>query len=182
MAIFKNIIVIAAIGLAVLFAGCAGTQETKIAETAQPTPAEQTPVQTTVGPTPAVQTSGYQLLLEVKTLQDCIVSGTKQVCSQVNLDVKNNNPQSLDVAMVKNTLVLKDGRSLNMYNSEGGLSSACVRKTGLQFKLSANTNQNLAMCYPLVHKSDTPTLNIGVMMNGERKDYSFDLTTYGLTD
>jgi hypothetical protein len=175
---FKKALFTAAIGLLVLFSGCTGTQQGKVSETAQPTPA----VQTTVEQTPAVQTSGYQLSLEVKTLADCIVSGTKQSCSQVNLDVKNDNPQSLDVAVVKNTVVLKDGRSLNMYDSEGGLSTTCVRKTGLQFKLGANTNQNLAMCYQLVHKSDSPMLNIGVMINGERKDYSFDLTKSGLTD
>ncbi len=174
----KNALLIAAIGLVVVFAGCAGPQS-KVSETSQPTPT----VQTTVEQTTTVQTSGYQLVPEVKTLQDCIVySGTKKPCSQVNLDVKNNNPQSLDVAVIKNTLVLKDGRSLNMYDSEGGLSTACARKSGLEVKLSADTNQNLPICYPLVHQSDAPVLNIGVMMNGERKDYSFDLTKYGLTD
>ncbi|MCZ7392947.1 MAG: hypothetical protein ABOK23_04500 [Candidatus Methanoperedens sp.] len=177
MVTFKNALFIAAIGLVVLFSGCTGTQQGKVSETAAPTPA----VQTTGEQTP-VATSSYQLALEVKTLADCIVSGTKQPCTQVNLDVKNNNPQSLDVAVVKNTLGLKDGRTPNMYDSVGGLSTACVRSTGLQFKLSANTNQNLAMCYPLVHKSDAPTLNLGVMINGERKDYPFDLTKYGLTD
>ncbi len=173
---FKNAVFITAIGLLVLFSGCTSTQQGKVSETAHATPVE------TVGQIPAVQTSSYQLLLEVETLQNCIVSGTTQPCTQVNLDVKNNNPQSLNVAVVKNTLGLKDGRTLNMYDSVGGLSNACVRSTGLQFKLNANTNQNLAMCYPLVHKSDAPTLDITVMMNGVRNDYSFDLTKYGLTD
>jgi hypothetical protein len=175
---FKNAIFITTIGLVVLLSGCTGTQQSQVSGTTQPT----TAVQIAIVQTPAVQTSDYQLALEVKTLQDCIVSGTKQLCSEVNLDVKNNNPQSLDVAVVKNTLVLKGGRSLIMYDSQGGLSTACVRKTGLQFKLSANSNQNLAMCYSLFQKSDAPTLDLGIMINGERKDYSFDLTQYGLTD
>ena len=175
---FKNALLIVAIGLAVVVAGCAGPQS-KVSETAQPTPT----VQTTVEQTTTVQTSGYQLVPDVKTLQDCIVySGTKQSCSQINLDVKNNNPQSLDVSVITNTLILKDGRSLKIYENEGGLSTACVRKAGMQFKLSAGTNQNIALCYPLFHQSDAPVLNIGVMINGDRKDYSFDLTQYGLTN
>ncbi len=59
---FKNVILITVIGLAVLFSGCAGTQETKVSETAKPTPAEQTPaVQTPAGQTPAGQLSPYQV-------------------------------------------------------------------------------------------------------------------------
>ncbi len=182
---FKNAIFIMAIGLLVLFSGCTGTQPGKVSETAAPPPAVQTPVQTPI-PTsvqaPAVETSGYQISLEVKTLADCIVSGTTQPCTQVNMDIKNNNPQTLDVAVVKNTLGLKDGTTPSMYDTVGGLSTTCVRKTGLQFKLNANEDRNLAMCYPLVHQSDAPKLNLGVMLNGVRNDYSFDLTQFGLTD
>jgi hypothetical protein len=177
---FKNVILIAAIGLAVFFAGCAGTQEGKISETAKPTPVEQTPI----GQTPAVQTSGYQIqVTEVKSPQDCIVyAGTKQPCSQINLEVKNNNIQSLDVKIVKNALVLTGGKQYNVYDREVGLSNLCTRQAGMEFNLNANANQNIALCYPLVHKSDSPTLNIAVMINGERKEYSFDLIKYGLTD
>ncbi len=176
MAIVKNVLLIAAIGLAVAFSGCT-EPGSEISGTAQPTP-----VQTVSGGTPAVQTSGYQLSLEVRTFADCIeYSGTTQPCSLLNLDIKNNNPQNLDVAVVKNTLVLKNGVSKEMYDNVGGLSSACVRRTELEFNLSAGANQNLAMCYPLVHNNDAPTLDIAVMVNGVRKDYSFDLTKYGLT-
>lgn len=52
----------------------------------------------------------------------------------------------------------------------------------MEFKLNANTNQNVAMCYPVLHKSDSPMLNVGAMINGERKEYNFDLTKYGVTD
>lgn len=176
MAIVRHVLLIAAVGLAVAFSGCTGPGS-KVSETAQPTP-----VQTVGDGTPAVQISGYKLSLEVSTLADCIeYGGTTQSCSQVNLDIKNNNPQSLDVAVVKNTLILKNGVSKEMYDNVGGLSSACVRRTGLEFNLSAGADQNLAMCYPLVHNSDAPTLDIAVMMNGVRKDYSFDLAKYGLT-
>ncbi len=178
---FKNAIFITVIGIVVLFSGCTNTQQGNVPGTTQPTTAV-TPAQTAAEQTPAVQTSSYQLTLDVKTLSDCVVGGTSQPCTQVNLDVKNSNQQTLDVSVVKNSLLLKDGRTPNMYDSIGGLSNACVRKTGLQFKLNANTNQNLAMCYQLVHKSDAPALTLGIMVNGERKDYSFDLTQYGLAE
>lgn len=178
----KNVILITVIGLAVLFSGCAGTQ-TKVSETANPTPAEQTAVQTPAGQTPAGQLSPYQVqITEVKTLQDCIVyAGTQQSCSIVNLEIKNNNIQSLDVKIIKNALVVKSGKTIQIYENEAGLSNLCVRQSAMEYNLSSNTAQNVGMCYPSLHKTDTPTLNIGAMINGERKDYSFDLTQYGLT-
>ncbi|MFZ3058939.1 MAG: hypothetical protein WA102_04285 [Candidatus Methanoperedens sp.] len=185
---FRNIILITVIGLAVLFSGCAGTQETKVSETAKPTPAEQTSavVQTSAAQTPAAGTpvGPYQVqVTEVKTLQDCIVSGETKPCSLVNLEVKNNNVKSLDFKIIKEELVSNSGKQLGgRYDRDVGLSNLCVRQSGMEFKLNTNTNQNVAMCYPVVHKSDTPTLNIAAMINGERKEYSFDLTKYGLTE
>jgi hypothetical protein len=184
---FKNIILITVIGLAVLFSGCAGTQETKVTETAKPTPAEQTAaVQTSAAGTPAAQTpvGPYQVqVTEVKTLQDCIVSGETKPCSLVNLDVKNNNVNSLDFQIITEGMVSSSGKKLgDRYEKEVGLSNLCVRQAGMAFKLNTNTNQNIGMCYPVVHKSDTPVLNIAAMINGERKEYSFDLTQYGLTN
>lgn len=180
----KNVIFIMAIGLAVLFSGCAGTQENTISETAKPTPtAQATAVQTPVATT-AAQVPGYQVqITEIKYLQDCIVAaGTKQSCSLVNLEVKNNNMKSADVKILKNSITLKGGRTLDMYISEAGLSNLCVRQIGLEFKLNTNTNQNVGLCYQLLKKSDAPVLNVEVMINGERKEYPFDLTKYGLTD
>ncbi|MCZ7398568.1 MAG: hypothetical protein O8C62_02620 [Candidatus Methanoperedens sp.] len=179
---FNNVILITVIGLAVLFSGCAGTQETKVSETAKPTPAVQTPA----GQTPAAETpvGPYQIqVTEVKTLQDCIISAETKPCSLVNLEVKNNNVNSLDFKIIKEELISKSGKQLgDRYDRDVGLSNLCVRQSGMEFKLNTNTNQNVAMCYPVVHKSDTPTLNIAAMINGERKEYSFDLTKYGLTD
>ncbi len=184
---FKNIILITVIGLAVLFSGCAGTQETKVSETAKPTPAEQTvAVQTSAAETPATQTpvGPYQVqVTEVRTLQDCIVSGETKPCSLVNLEVKNNNVNSLDFQIITQEMVSSGGKGLgDRYDREAGLSNLCVRQAGLAFKVNTNTNQNVGMCYPVVHKSDTPVLKIAAMINGERKEYSFDLTKYGLTN
>ncbi|MFZ2412029.1 MAG: hypothetical protein WAW23_10695 [Candidatus Methanoperedens sp.] len=179
---FKNVILITVIGLAVLFSGCAGTQETQVSETAKPTPVAQTPsAQTPAAETPVVP---YQVqVTEVKTIQDCIKSAETKPCSSVNLEVKNNNLKSLDFKIIKEEIVAKSGKQLgNRYDREVGLSNLCVRQSGMEFKLNTNTNQNIAMCYPVVHKSDSPTLNVAAMINGERKEYSFDLTKYGLTD
>ncbi|MCZ7385660.1 MAG: hypothetical protein O8C63_13075 [Candidatus Methanoperedens sp.] len=184
---FKNIILITVIGLAVLFSGCAGTQETKVSETAKPTPAEQTSavVQTSAAETPAATPVGpYQVqVTEVRTLQDCIVSGETKPCSLVNLEVKNNNVNSLDFQIITEEMVSSGGKLLgDRYDRDVGLSNLCVRQAGLAFKLNTNANQNVGMCYPVVHKSDTPMLKIAAMINGERKEYSFDLTKYGVTN
>ncbi|MFA4934741.1 MAG: hypothetical protein WC568_02785 [Candidatus Methanoperedens sp.] len=181
---FKNVILITVIGLAVLFSGCVGTQETKISETAQATPADI--AQTPAGQTPAAQTPvvPYQVqVTEVKTIQDCIKSAETKPCSSVNLEVKNNNLKSLDFKILTEEVTSKSGKLLgDRHDREVGLSNLCVRQSGMEFKLNMNTNQNIAMCYPVLHKSDSPTLNVAAMINGERKEYSFDLTKYGVTD
>jgi PBP1b-binding outer membrane lipoprotein LpoB len=178
---FNNVILITVIGLAVLFSGCAGTQETKVSETAKPTSIQATATQPPVSQTPV---GPYQVqVTEVKNLQDCIVyAGTKQSCSIVNLEIKNNNINSLDVSILKNAIALNGGKTLEKYESEAGLNNLCVRQSGLQFKLNANAAQNVGLCYPSLHKTDNPTLNVEVMINGERKESTFDLTKYGLTN
>jgi hypothetical protein len=57
-----------------------------------------------------------------------------------------------------------------------------VRTSGLDFNVDANTDKNVGICYPIVNKKDNPTLNVGAMINNERKEYAFDLTKYGLSD
>jgi hypothetical protein len=52
----------------------------------------------------------------------------------------------------------------------------------MDFIVDAKTDKNVALCYPIVNKNDNPTLNVGAMVNNERKDYEFDLTKYVLTD
>ncbi len=152
MAKSKNVILIAVIGLAVLFSGCvAQNQQVDVTE--------------------------------VRNLPDCIVAlGTTQSCSIVNLEIRNNDMNSLDATILTNAIVLKNGRVIEKYEHEAGLNSQCVRQTGLQFKVNANSARNVGMCYPLLHKTDNPAFKVAVMLNGERKEATFNLTQRGLTD
>ncbi|MDD5474439.1 MAG: hypothetical protein PHU34_09890 [Candidatus Methanoperedens sp.] len=178
---FKNIALVTLIGIVVLFSGCAGNQETKIAETSQPTAVQTTVIQ----PAPVKTPEGpYTVsVTEIKTLQDCIKSGETKPCTLINLEVRNNNLKSLDFKIVKEEVMFKSGKLLgDRYDREVGLSNLCVRQAGMEFKLNADTNQNVVLCYPVAHKSDAPSLNVDALINGERKEYRFDLIKYGLTD
>jgi hypothetical protein len=177
----KNVMLITVIGIVVLLSGCTGNQEKNIAETAQSTPVQTIAVQSNVAQTPAVP---YQVqVTEVKNIQDCIISGGTTPCSLVNLNVKNNDAKTLRVQIVKDELVAISGRTLGTrFDTNVGLSNLCVRLAGMDFSVDANTDKNVALCYPIVNKNDNPTLNLGAMVNNERKDYGFDLTKYGLTD
>ncbi len=95
-----------------------------------------------------------------------------------------NNVTSLNFQIVRDELVSPEsGKHLGIrYDREFGLSNLCVRQSGMAFILDANTDKNVALCYPIVHKSDNPTLNVAAMVNNERKEYAFDLIKYGLTD
>jgi hypothetical protein len=181
---FMNIALVAVIGIVILFSGCTGNQPTKTAETTQ-----QTPVQTTVIQSTAVQTTTdpYTVQVnEVKTLQACIVSTVSTQttpCSLINLEIRNNNIQNPDFKIVMDSVVSKSGKNLGeRYDKQVGLSNSCVRQSGMDLKLNVNSYQNVGICYPIIHKSDEPTLNIAIMINGERKDYKFDLLKYGLPD
>jgi hypothetical protein len=178
---FKNLMLITVIGIAVLLSGCTGNQEKKVAETAQPTSVQTTTVQSTAAQTPEAP---YQVqITEVKTLQDCIVSAETKPCLLINLQVKNNNVKSFDFKVVTEEMVSKNGKQLgSRYDRDVGLSNLCVRQSGMEFKLDAGTYKNIAMCYPIAHNGDNPKLNVGALINGERKEYGFDLTKYGLPD
>jgi hypothetical protein len=182
----KNVMLITVIGIVVLLSGCTGNQEKNIVGTAQPTPVQTSAVQTSAVQSNGVQTPAvpYQVqVTEVKNLQDCIISGGTTPCLLVNLNVKNNDAKTLRVQIVKDELVAISGRTLGpRYDTNVGLSNLCVRLAGMDFSVDANTDKNVALCYPIVNKNDDPTLNVGAMINKERKDYAFDLTKYGLTD
>lgn len=177
----KNVMLITIIGIVVLLSGCTGNQDKNIAEIAQSTPVQTTAVQSNGAQTPAVP---YQVqITEVKNLQDCIVSAGTTPCLLVNLQVKNNNAKSLRFQIVKEELVSDDGKKLGTrYDKNVGLSNLCVRMSGMDFIVDANTDKNIGICYPIVNKKDNPTLNVGAMINDQRKDYAFDLTKYGLSD
>ncbi len=182
----KNITIVAVIGIMILFSGCTGNNENKIAETAQTTAVQTTTIQPTAIQSTAVQTPAvpYQVqVIEIKKLQDCIVSAETKPCSLINLEFKNNNANILDFKIVQIEMVSNSGKLLgNRYDREVGLSNLCVRQSGMEFKLNANTNQNVAMCYPVVHNSENPSLNVDALINGERKEYRFELIKYGLSD
>jgi len=182
----KNVLLITVIGIVVLLSGCTGNQEKNIAETAQSTPVRSTPVQTNAAQSNGAQTPAvpYQVqVTEVKNLQDCIISGGTTPCVLVNINVKNNDVKNLRFQIVKDELVAISGRKLGTrYDTNVGLSNLCVRLSGMDFIVDANTDKNVALCYPIVNKNDNPTLNVGAMINNQRKDYGFELTKYGLTD
>jgi hypothetical protein len=182
----KNLMLITVIGIIVLLSGCTGNQERIIVETAQSTPVQKTPVQTTPVQSNGAQTPAvpYQVqVTEVKNLQDCIISIETTPCLLVNLHIKNNEVTSLRVQIIKDELVAMSGKKLGTrYDTNVGLNKLCVRLAGMDFIVDASTDKNVALCYPVVNKNDDPTLNIGAMINKERKDYAFELTKYGLTD
>jgi PBP1b-binding outer membrane lipoprotein LpoB len=176
----EKIVIVAVIGVFVIFSGCAEKTTDVQSNYVKPTNVQSTDVQPTALKTEAQYTIS---VTEIKTLQDCINSGPIKPCTLINLDVKNNNLKSLDFKIVTEEVISKSGKLLeDRYDRQVGLSNLCVRQAGMEFKLNANTNQNVALCYPVVHISDAPSLNIGALINGERKDYKFDLIKYGLTD
>jgi hypothetical protein len=180
----KNIIFIAVVGILVVFSGCTGNQEKIIAETAQPTPVQTTfvqptPVQTTAAQTPNVP---YQVeVTEVRTLSDCIRSpGSSEIipCTIINLQVKNNNVNSLDVKIVKEDIIAKNSRVLpKRYDKEVGLNDLCTHQEGMEFVLTRNTQRNVGLCHPTINNADEPVLNVEAMINEVRQKYEFDLTS-----
>ena len=111
---------IAVIGIVVILSGCTGGQE-------------QGPYQVQV--------------TEVRTLSDCIrspYSSEATPCTLINIQVKNNNFQSLDFILVKEEVVAKSSRVLpGKYDKEVGLNDLCTRQEGMEFVLTENTPHNL---------------------------------------
>ncbi len=179
-----NFVLITIVGIVIIFSGCTGGQEKNIAGTAQPTPVQTNPVQTTIVQSTATQIAEgpYQVqLTEVKILQDCIVTNENNPCILINLQVRNNNVKNLDIKLVKEEIIGTSGKLLaSRYDREVGLSNLCVRQAGLEFKLNDNTINNVGFCHPMIHKADSPAMNLEALINGERKTYEFDLTKYDI--
>ncbi len=178
MARSKSIILITAIGMIIFFSGCTDTPDKNVAENPKPTLTEQAPA----GQTPAAQTPAappFQIqVTEAKTLEDCIVqTGQKQSCFIINLELKNNIEKSIDFKILNDAVITKSGKEAgDRYDSQVGLSDLCVRPLGLEFKLDARSSHTIGMCYPPVSKSEGPALKVTVSVNGERKEYSFDVS------
>jgi len=180
MAKIEKIVIVAVIGVFVIFSGCTENTTNVQSPNVQSTEVQSPNVQSTAFKTEAPYTFS---VTEIKTIEECINSGPIKPCTLINLEVKNNNLRSLDFKIVTEEVISKSGKLLEArFDREVGLSNLCARQAGMEFKLNANTNQNVALCYPIVYISDTPSLNIGALINGERKEYKFDLIKYGLTD
>lgn len=167
------------------FSGCVNSPDKTISENPKPTftdRVDQTPAyQTSATQTPMVTTDvpPFQIqVTEAKTLEDCIIqTGQKQSCFIINLEVKNNIEKSIDFKILKDAVITKSGKEVgDRYDSQVGLSNLCVRPLGLEFKLDAVSSHTIGMCYPPTSKSESPAFKVTVSVNGERKEYSFDVS------
>ncbi len=85
----------------------------------------------------------------------------------------------MDFDVAGKTIVTKDGRQLEryggLYNTKE-LNGLC--DTDSYYRLFPNARRSAGMCFPLVGKSDEPTVYFRVIANGRQKEHSFDLTPY----
>lgn len=120
-------------------------------------------------------------ITEVDVLKDCfdISLDAKSPCLLVNLDIKNNQNDSITFELTGRTIVTKDGKQFDkyggMYNTKQ-LNGLC--DTENFFKLFPNANKKVGICFPIVGKADTPVMYLGVTANGKQKEYNFDLDPY----
>ncbi len=124
----------------------------------------------------------YELqVTEVRLLKDCIQTSfdLKESCLLVNVEIKNNNSGSVDFDVAGKTIVTKDGRQLEryggLYNTKE-LNGLC--DTDSYYRLFPNARRSAGMCFPLVSKSDEPSVYFRVIANGRQKEHSFDLTLF----
>ncbi len=116
---------------------------------------------------------------DVRLLKDCIQESfdTKESCLMVNVEIKNNNSESVDFDVAGKTIVTKDGRQLEryggLYNTKE-LNGLC--DTDSYYRLFPNARRSVGMCFPLVGKSDEPIVYFRVIANGKQKEHRFDLT------
>lgn len=118
---------------------------------------------------------------DVTTLKDCfdISSDAKSPCILVNLDVKNDQNESLTFELTGRTIVTKDGKQLDKYGgfyNTKQLNALC--DTANYFKLFPNANKKVGVCFPIVSKEEAPIMYLGVNANGKPKEHNFDLTSY----
>lgn len=120
-------------------------------------------------------------ITEAVILKDCfdISFDAKSPCLLVNLDIKNNQNDSITFELAGRTIVTKDGKQLDKY---GGLYSTRQLNpkcdTENFFKLFPNADKKVGICFPIVRKIDVPVMYLGVTANGKQKENNFDLTSY----
>ena len=119
-------------------------------------------------------------IIEVTNLKDCfdISLDAKSPCILVNLNIENNQNDTVTFEITGRTIVTKDGKQLDKYGgiyNTKQLNSQC--DTENFFKLFPNANKKLGVCFPVVSKNDSPVMYIGVKANGKEKEYNFNIAS-----
>lgn len=120
-------------------------------------------------------------ITEAVILKDCfdISLDAKAPCLLVNLDMKNNQNDTITFELTGRTIVTKDGKQLDkyggMYNTKQ-LNGLC--DTDNFFKLFPNANKKVGVCFPVVSKADAPVMYLGITANGKQKEYNFNLDSH----
>ena len=120
-------------------------------------------------------------VMETVNLKDCLDNSldVKQPCLLVNLDMKNNQNDSITFELTTRTIVTADGKQIDKYGglyNTRQLNGLC--DTPNFFKLFPNANKKVGICFPVVASTDDPVLYVGVTANGKQKEHSFDLKPY----
>jgi hypothetical protein len=120
-------------------------------------------------------------ITDAMILKECfdISPETKSPCLLVNLDIKNNQNDSITFELTGRTIVTKDGKQFDKYGgiyNTRQLNAQC--DTEIFFKLFPNANKKVGVCFPIVSKVDAPILYLGIKANGKQKEYHFDMDSF----
>lgn len=120
-------------------------------------------------------------ITEASILKDCfdISLNAKAPCLLVNMDIKNNQNDSITFELTGRTIVTKDGKQFDKYGgiyNTKQLNGLC--DTENFFKLFPNANKKVGICFPIVSKADAPVMYLGVTANGKQKEFNFGLDSY----
>ncbi len=117
-------------------------------------------------------------LIDASNLKNCFESSpdTESPCLLVDMDIRNNQDDSITFELTGRTIVTGDGRQLEKFGglySTRQLNSKC--DTENFFKLFPQANKKVGICFPEVSKNENPVMYIGIMANGKQKEHNFDL-------
>ncbi len=120
-------------------------------------------------------------ITEASILKDCfdISLNAKAPCLLVNMDIKNNQSDTITFELTGRTIVTKDGKQFDKYGgiyNTKQLNGLC--DTENFFKLFPNANKKVGICFPIVSKADAPVMYLGVTANGKQKELNFDLDSH----
>lgn len=131
----KSIILIIVIVLAIVFSGCLGGQDSKVATSIQN----------------VVQKSDYRIqVTETKYIDSCFTESKepfkRQPCILINLYFENNKDGKVDFNINSNSIVTKDGKQFEGLQFQFQLIDSC--RNDRRFSLFPNAHQNVGLCYP----------------------------------